>query len=210
MQLRLDLQYPPLSRQQARHCSGPPVFTSAPPGIPASASLTHWPPSPCGRLSRPRTTTRPPPRPRPPAGSGPAPVPAWQARQGATPDGSHVHHAPIGGPGAQLVSRQHRHDYAADLHHGLPASAINWLRSRPPHAKQQPRTAHRPLSARFEPAHRLRGVTTGSSPAPSRHAHQTRPVWQYQAVLTLSGLLPALTGVPGSDCPQLHQAAATT
>jgi hypothetical protein len=93
----------------------------------------------------------------PSAGSEPAPV-LGQAGPGtgATPDGSHVHHAPIKGPDAQLLPRQHRHDYAADLHHGLPAGAIHWLRSRPPHTGRQPRTAPRPLSARFEPAHRLR------------------------------------------------------
>ena len=64
-----------------------------------------------------------------------------------------------------------------------------------PHFRR-PRTASRPLSTRFEPVHRLRDVTTGSSPAPSRLAHQARPVWQYQTALTLSGLLPALPGVP--------------
>ena len=34
--------------------------------------MTCWPPSPCTRLSRARTTTRPPPHPQPSAGIGPA------------------------------------------------------------------------------------------------------------------------------------------
>ena len=50
---------------------------------------------------------------------------------------------------------------------------------------------------------------TGSSRTPSRLACRTRPVWQYQGVPSLSGLLPPSPASPGSGCPQLHQAAAT-
>jgi len=86
-----------------------------------------------------------------------------------------------------------RHGYAADLHRGLPADNTSQLRS---HQNTLPcpdvRRVH-PLSARFEVGTALKGLyDTGSSRTPSRLAHQTRPVWQYQAVLTSSGLLPAL------------------
>jgi hypothetical protein len=50
----------------------------------------------------------------------------------------------------------------------------------------------------------------GSSRTPSRLACRTRPVWQYQGVPSLSGLLPPSPASPGSGCPQLRQAAATT
>ena len=47
---------PPRRRAAARQCS---PATSSRPTMPRA----HWTPSPCGRLSRPRTTTGPPPRP---------------------------------------------------------------------------------------------------------------------------------------------------
>jgi hypothetical protein len=47
------------------------------PGIPALRLLTCWLPSPCDRLSRPRTTTEPPPRPVPSADDMPALPPRW-------------------------------------------------------------------------------------------------------------------------------------
>jgi hypothetical protein len=56
-------------------------------------------------------------------------------------------------------------------------------------------TATRPLSTRFEPVPRLRSFTTGSSRTPSDLAHRTQPVWQYQALPTLSALLPTLPSV---------------
>ncbi len=45
---------------------------------------------------------------------------------------------------------------------------------------------------------------------PSDLACRTRPVWQYQTVPALSGLLPPSPAFPGSGCPQLRHAAATT
>jgi hypothetical protein len=51
---------------------GPPVFTSANPGIPASSPLACRPPSRCTRLSRARSTAGPPSRLRPSIGNGPA------------------------------------------------------------------------------------------------------------------------------------------
>src|ERR1700730_8973326 len=64
------------------------------------------------------------------------------------------------------------------------------------------RTAPRPISTRFEPALFLRGVNHWFTHVPpSDLACRTRPVWQYQAVPALSGLLPALPGVPRIRLP---------
>jgi hypothetical protein len=45
---------------------------------------------------------------------------------------------------------------------------------------------------------------------PSRLADRTRIVWQCRRVPALSGLLPPSPASPGSGCPQLHPAAAST
>jgi hypothetical protein len=65
--------------------------------------------------------------------------------------------------------------------------------------------AARPTSARFEPARRFRGSTTGSLVvAPSCLACRTRPLWQSRTVPSLSGLLPPSLPPPRSGCPQLQ------
>jgi hypothetical protein len=64
-------------------------------------------------------------------------------------------------------------------------------------AKRKPRTASRPISARFEPVLRLRGVNHWFALAvPSDPASRTHTIWQYWRVPTLSELLPTLTGAP--------------
>ena len=64
-------------------------------------------------------------------------------------------------------------------------------------AKRKPRTASRPISARFEPVLRLRGVNHWFALAvPSDPASRTRTIWQYWRVPTLSELLPTLPGAP--------------
>jgi len=56
----LDLQYPGLCLGGRRpRCAG---IHQRPPGIPTRKRRPCCPPSPCGRLSRPRTTTRTPSR----------------------------------------------------------------------------------------------------------------------------------------------------
>ena len=72
------------------------------------------------------------------------------------------------------------------------------------------RTAHRPLSVRFEPALDLRGFrqrflsyafsSVLAGPEPSDSADPSR---------TLSGLLPPSRAFPRPGCPQLHRSAAT-
>ncbi len=61
VQLGLDLQYPRASLIKARPQRV--GIHRRPPGIPATALPACWVPSPCDRLSRPRTTTNPPSRP---------------------------------------------------------------------------------------------------------------------------------------------------
>jgi hypothetical protein len=62
-------------------------------------------------------TSAPPDARQPATGLSP---PALAAReQGTGTGGSRVHCMPIGEGGAQLLSRQPRHDYAAGLHRGL-------------------------------------------------------------------------------------------
>src|SRR5262245_56009582 len=109
VQLGLDLQYPALRLiQGVLQLVG---VHRRPPDIPVRQPLTCWPPSPCGRLSRPprravtpATTTGPPPHPQPSAGNGPAHRRAGCPAARAAADGSHVHHASIGQGGAQLYS----------------------------------------------------------------------------------------------------------
>jgi hypothetical protein len=85
---------------------------------------------------------------------------------------------------------QPRHEYAADLPHGLRAShEIPATES--PAPPRQACTAPRPTSASLEPMPRLRGFGHWFGPAtPSRLACRTRAVWQYRPVPSFSGLLP--------------------
>src|SRR5437868_4811799 len=102
VQLGLDLQYPPLGPIQGRlaRCVG---IHPRPPGIPASSLLTCWPPSPCARLSRARTTTRPPPHPARSADDVPIPPARMASRpRGTVRDDSRVHCEPIDQRGIQL------------------------------------------------------------------------------------------------------------
>ena len=106
--------------------------------------------------------------------------------------------------------RQHRHEYAAGLPHGLLADPVDQLRSRP----SEPRPG-----VHCDPAH-IHQVGAGSGLAgvrPLVPALVHLPVslagpgavWQYRPVPSLSGLLPPSPASPGSGCPQLQQAAAT-
>ena len=78
MQLGLDPQYPAVRLGQGgRQLAG--VHQRAP-GLPALRLRTRCRPSPCGRLSRPRTTTAAPPRPGATSGRRTCPPPTWPAR----------------------------------------------------------------------------------------------------------------------------------
>jgi len=137
VQLGLDLQYPNLGAAKRRvrlvgvHQRPPDLLA-----FQRSHCMTCWSPSPCVRLSRtprrvvtPATTTRPPSHPNGPQ-PGRACLPSTRVGEGRRPlDGSHVHRA-IDQPGrCPALLRQHRHGYAADLHHGLPTVGTRRLRS---------------------------------------------------------------------------------
>src|SRR5689334_10318683 len=165
-----------------------------PPGIPASSLPTCWPPSPCARLSRARTTTRPPPHPTaisrqrtlPPT---PDRTPGWEAAA----DGSHVHHMTARPGRRPALPRQHRHH--------LRRSPSAW----PPHRSGSPasESTTQPSGDRalrpgpdppdLEPVQPLRGFYHWfTRVTPSGLACRTRLVWQYPPVPPLSGLLSAL------------------
>lgn len=171
--------------------------------------MTCWPPSPCTRLSRARTTTRPPPHPQPSAGIGPARRRAGGPAGRATTDGSHVHCVSFGQVGAQL--------YPGSITAPTPQAFSTASSPSPrtgsgvdPPDRIRSRTAFRPVSARFEPEAPLRGFNHWfTRVTPSDLASRTRAVWQYQPVPTLSRLLPPSPAIPGSGCLQLHQTAAT-
>ena len=138
----LDLQYPPLSPERAsRQITR---IHQRSPGLPALPLLTCWPPSPCGRLSRPRTTTGPPPRPVPSADDVPALPACWPHAARAAPAGSHVHRKADRRVRRPALPLRHRHGYAAGIHHGLPAGVHMPAREFPATRRQRVRTAPSP------------------------------------------------------------------
>ena len=216
VQLGLDLPYPTLgSIEFERQLVG---IHRRSPGLPASSLPACWPPSPCGRLSRPpwrvvtpATTTGPPPRPAPTAGQRACPLPHWLHERRATPDGSHVHHATDRRGRRPALPQRHRHDYAVGFHRGLPPRGI-----RP--GKEFP-TGPRPFGTHRNPAH-IRQIGAGGSieglyalvshvrlsvllaePAPSGSTSTSR---------RCQDCLPPFPAFPGSGCPQLHPVATTT
>lgn len=104
---------------------------------------------------------------------------------------------------------QHRHGYAAGLHHGLPAGDITQPRSSPPtgYTGRRVRTADHPRSVRFEVAGLLRGVqpvvphvhlpVSLAGPEPSDGAGPSR---------RCQGCFPPSPPSRGSGCPQLSTA----
>jgi hypothetical protein len=126
--------------------------------------------------------------------------PGWPQDR-ATGDGSHVHQESIDQGGAQL--------YPGSIATATPQTFT--VASSPAQltgfgvdltSRHRSRTAHRPLSTRFEPAARLRDFNHWFTVvAPSGLACRTRTVWQYQSVPSLSGPLATLPGVPRVRLP---------
>jgi hypothetical protein len=131
-------------------------------------------------------------------------------RGGRSQDGSHVHHQPVDGVGAQL--------FPGSLATGTPQTfpVASWPASSTGVRVALPRcwsgvrccpAPIRQISSRL--------LSCGVPPlvparrTPSRLACRARAVWQYRPVPSLSGLLPPSSAPPGSGCPQLHRAAAT-
>lgn len=76
------------------------------------------------------------------------------------------------------MSQRHRHEYAADLPHGLPGATNKTPQEfRPPEDDRAHRT--RPISTRLESVTKLGRNNAGSSRTPLRHACRTRTIWQY-------------------------------
>jgi hypothetical protein len=155
-------------------------------------------------LSPARSTTGPPPHPRPSAGDGPTHPQDGSPRVRVTVSGSRVQRV-VDRPGRRpALPRQPRHTYAAVLRCGLPTGLAHPASELiPPEAGS--RTAHRPISARFEPAPDLRGVHHWfARTTPSGLARRARAVWQSQHDPALSGLLPPAPASPGPGFPQLQ------
>ena len=156
VQLVLDPQYPRLGYvERRRWCVG---VHRRPPGIPVHVLRVRCPPSPCGRLSRPRTTTRAPPHlglisrrrtcPPPPwlgGGEGdPEMVPTFTMHRST---GEVPSFAPAVSPHVRRrpsVWPPHRHSESASE-----STTHTWWSC----------TADRPTSTRLEPAARLRSFT---------------------------------------------------
>jgi hypothetical protein len=209
VQLGLDSQYPRL-----RLLGGRPRRAGVhrrPSGMPAPPLRTRCPPSPCGRLSRPPTTTGTPSPPRVISRRRACPPPAWLASGEGDPgrvptftiDRS-TRAVPSSSPAASPQVRR-RLSLWPPRRRVLRRRGVD----RPAHGRS--RAAARPTSTRLEPVSpAYGGSTTGSLlVAPSRLACRTRAVWRCRPVPSLSGLLPPFPAPPGSGCPQLQRPAAT-
>ena len=129
VQLRLHREYPRLGLIEVG-----PRRAGVHQRPPRSALMlrTRWTPSPCDRLSRPRTTTGPPPHPDGISRRRAFPPTSRPPAVGDRRDGSHVHSRTVRRVRRPAMPLQHRHGYAAGLHRGLPAGDINRPRSSPP------------------------------------------------------------------------------
>jgi hypothetical protein len=150
-----------------------------------SVLRVRWDPSPCGRLSRPRSTTVPPPRPG--SNSGRCACPSPQGLDGHHQDASHVHHAPVGRVGAQLypcgiTARHPTHRTASPA-----PTSIARTRRPPSQTEDEHRDSPQP------PVPELvtdRGASTTGSVSLHLSALLARPGRWRRPVGTLSGLLP--------------------
>ena len=147
----LHLRYPPAWTRRTAARDGA-AFAGASFGIAASVpSRSRCRPSPCDRLSRPRSTTAAPP-PRPVGGRRAQPA----RLAGCGPGGTRPGRFPCSLLFARrrrrpALSLRPRHRYAADLPRDLPGTA-NETRPEVPAASVTSGTHRaRPISARFEP-----------------------------------------------------------
>src|SRR5215204_763879 len=132
------------------------------------------------------------------------PTDDWMPVGRATADGSHVHQKSIDEGGAHLYPDSIATATPQAFTVASPPDHRNRLRSWPARQKKtnQPRTAHRPISVRFEPALDLRGFKQRfltyafpsllAGPGPSDSPNPSR---------TSSEAAPALPGVPRTRLP---------
>jgi hypothetical protein len=155
---------------------------------------TCWPPSPCARLSRARTTTGPPPPPVPSADDGPIRPSSWTLDGGSdtkrfpcSTRNRLISLAPSFAPAASPQLRRRPSSWPS-RRHAKPATKSA--------APTQPRNGRALHPGPYPPdlSRRLAygALTTGSCRIPSDLARRTQLVWQYQAVPALSALLPTL------------------
>ncbi len=206
VQLRLHSSYPGLGLfEVGPRCADvhrrPPWYISL--------LRTRWGPSPCDRLSRPRTTTTPPPPPSASAGDEPSRRSARSGPGWGRWEGSHVPCSTVRQGRCPTMPLRYRHGYAAVLPRGLPAGDID---------RRGSFHHHSGASAHRNPA-QIRQVRAGGSlkgrftlvpcvhlpvplagPGPSDGAGLSRLC---QAACRL------LPRPLGSGCPQLRQPAAT-
>ena len=193
---RAPARSPPVATIQAtRRCS---PATSSPS---RRALQARCRPSPCDRLSRPRTTTTAPPHPI--AISGRCALPTTGDRR----NGSHVRCRSVGGIGARLSPCGHVATITQPLvahrqrHEVLAADGRAATKSLAPRAPLR-----RPRSIGFEPGGFLREFDHQfTCVAPLRLACRARAIRRCSRDPALSGLLPPSSAAPGSGCPQLPQ-----
>jgi hypothetical protein len=78
------------------------------------------------------------------------------------------------------VSQRPRHEYAADLPHGLPAWLLHTTREVLAATVNSETRRARPKSARFRVGVKIEGRNNaGSSRTPLHHARRARTIWQY-------------------------------
>ena len=200
VQLGLDLQYPAAPPKVADSSSS--VFTSVLPAFQhlrcgLAGPLRHVRASRALGLLRGLRPTR-----RPSAGNEPA------HRRTGCPAGGRPRTVPtfttmIDRPGRRpAIPRQHRHAYAADFQRGLPAVCCTPASELTPAHSGGHALHPGPYPPGLSRALDYGASATGSlALRTSGLASRTRTVWQYQPVPTLSGLLPALPGVPRIRLP---------
>ena len=195
----------------SRSGHGSSVFTGDLLALPVPSLRTRWPPSPCGRLSRPRTTTGPPPHPGAISRRRACPPPAWLAGgEGGsemvptfTTDRS-TGSVPSFSPAASPRVRRRLSSWPPDRR------TLTGFGVRSPGCRARVRCCPAHIHQVWSRCHRLRGFHHWFTlVTPFRLACRTRTVWQCRPVPSLSGLLPPSPAPPGSGCPQLQRPAAT-
>lgn len=175
----LHLRYPPTRPQRDRLRPGAALRRRLA-GIAASIpSRNRCRPSPCDRLSRPRTTTAAPPHPARSVVDAPIPASGLNAHGlELRPGGSRFHCDSLDEGVARLCPCGLAMSTPTDLPHGLPAGNGKPAQEFP--TSPRPTGAHRvlPRSTRFEQASSGGTNEVGSSRTPVHHAHRTR-IWQY-------------------------------
>ena len=189
MQFGLDLQYPGLGLVEVGpRCVG---VHRRPPGIPATAlrarcaPFAMWPAFPSSDYYGPSAPS--------PGHQQTArlPVPALAGRKVGRPDdGSHVHHEPVDGGGAQLFPCS----LATATPQTFTVATGPSFQSRPGVARLASRRSRTAIPAHIHQIWSWRTSLRGFHRwflhrTPSRLACRTRPVWQSQAVPASSGLL---------------------